>query len=347
MKTETHRKRSTTLAWWKLLLPVIALMAVLHLTGSLAPAGTAPLSVTAEPFASFNNFTSTMKFGPFTWRGGLVLSSPAENFGGLSGLIVSNNCQDLLAISDRGNWFTAKLGYTDDKLTGLSSPRLERMRDAKGKPLRAGPWSDAEAVTQLQSGKIGVAFERQVQLGTYDMAKRGPAAAFAPVTYPQAITDGPWNCEIESLGQLPSGSLIAIAERTRDVMSTIPAWIWHDKSITNFRLERYGSYNVTDLAVLADGSVLTLERRFNRTSLPGMLIRHFKTAGIDKGDLVKPDLLLEAKMPLYAIDNMEGIAVCERDGETRVTIVSDNNFNTTLQSTLLLQFAFTGPPPSP
>ena len=45
-------------------------------------------------------------------------------------------------------------------------------------------------------------------------------------------------------------------------------------------------------------------------------------------------------MPLYTIDNMEGIAVCERNGETRVTLQSDNNFNTRLQSTLMLQFAY-------
>ena len=340
MTRNTHGKSPGTKAWWKLLPPFIAALAVLHFAGDRAPAGTAPLAITTKPIASFSNFTSTTEFGAFTWRGGLTLSSPAENFGGLSGLMVGNNCQDLLAISDRGNWFTAKLSYTDDKLSGLSAPRLERMRDAKGKPLRSGPWSDAEAVTQLQFGKIGVAFERQVHIGTYDLAAKGLAAPFAPDAYPQGIDDGPWNGEIESLGQLPSGSFIAIAERQRDASGNTKAWIWQGTKVTPFSIERYGSYNVTDLAVLPDGNVLTIERSFTSFWFPGMAIRRFSAKTIASGNTVKPELLLQASLPLYAFDNMEGIALCERSGETRVTLVSDNNFNTTLQSTMLLQFAY-------
>jgi hypothetical protein len=49
---------------------------------------------------------------------------------------------------------------------------------------------------------------------------------------------------------------------------------------------------------------------------------------------------LETRVPFYAIDNMEGLAVCERNGELRVNILSDNNFRTDLQRTLLLQFAY-------
>ena len=37
---------------------------------------------------------------------------------------------------------------------------------------------------------------------------------------------------------------------------------------------------------------------------------------------------------------MEAIALCERQGETRVTLMSDDNFNTSVQSTILLQFAY-------
>ena len=40
------------------------------------------------------------------------------------------------------------------------------------------------------------------------------------------------------------------------------------------------------------------------------------------------------------IDNMEGIAVSKSDdGETRLTLISDDNFRRGTQRTLLLQFA--------
>ena len=106
-----------------------------------------------------------------------------------------------------------------------------------------------------------------------------------------------------------------------------------------FSVQRFEDYSITDLAVLPDGAILTLERSFSRTSLPGMAIRRFSSAMIAAGATIEPELLFAGRFPFYAIDNMEGIAVCARDGETRLTVLSDNNFNTSLQRTLLLQFA--------
>lgn len=326
--------------WWKFGLPVMAAIAVLHLSGTRTPANTGLLRVEATPIASFNNFTSTTKFGAFTWRGGLTLTSPTPEFGGLSGLTLSSNCEDLLAISDQGRWFTARLNYDGATLSGLETPVLQAMRDSKGLSRTDGIWSDAEAVTKLQSGKFAVAFERRVHVGTFDIAAKGLSARLVSVPYPPAIDDGPWNGEIESLGQLPSGDFIAVAERQRNADGNSLAWIWNGTRTTAFALKRYSSFNVTDLAVAPDGSVLTVERSITKTSLPGMAIRRFDPKSVKAGDLLKPELLLEANVPIYAIDNMEGIALCERGGETRVTLLSDNNFNTHIQSTVLLQFAY-------
>ena len=71
-----------------------------------------------------------------------------------------------------------------------------------------------------------------------------------------------------------------------------------------------------------------------------MAIRRFAPSKIEPWGRIEPDLLFEGRVPIYAIDNMEGMAVCTRDGEIRVTIVSDNNFSPPLQSTLLLQFSY-------
>jgi hypothetical protein len=72
-----------------------------------------------------------------------------------------------------------------------------------------------------------------------------------------------------------------------------------------------------------------------------MAVSRFPASAITQGKTVRPETLLEARVPFYAIDNMEGLAVCERKGELRVNILSDNNFNTGRQRTLLLQFAYT------
>ena len=106
-----------------------------------------------------------------------------------------------------------------------------------------------------------------------------------------------------------------------------------------FELRPEAARRGVDLAVDGD-NVLTLERRFSAGALPGMAVRRFAIASIEGGKPVTAELLLEATAPLYVIDNMEAIALCERQGETRVTLMSDDNFNASIQSTILLQFAY-------
>lgn len=309
---------------------------------ALATAAAAdPVAVTSKPVSSFQNFSSRTTFGPFVWRGGMSLSSTEPRFGGLSGLVMSGNCEDLLAISDAGRWFRAKLSYTGAMLSGLEGGEMAPMLDSKGKPQRSKVWGDAEAVTALGPGKVAVAYESRVRFGVYDIGGKGFDAPFQPIPYPKDIDHGPDNGEVESLGLLPDGRFIAIAEKNRNADGSLRAWIWRGRQATGFAVKRLDDYDITDLAVLADGTVLTLERSFSRLSLPGMAIRRFATAGIGANATVEPEVLFQGRVPLYAIDNMEGIAVCRRDGETRITIMSDNNFNTSLQSTLLLQFAYT------
>lgn len=305
-----------------------------------AAAQAGPVTVATEPIASFQRLPSQDSFGPFTWRGGLTLTSDDEGFGGFSGLIMGKDCGELLAVSDRGAWLKARLSYDGDKLSGLADAQLAAMLNRKGEPPRSKLAGDAEALTQLKDGAVLVGFESLVRVGRYDLARDGFRARFRAVPHPKDIDTGPDNGEIEALGELADGRLIAIAESQFGGDGNIRAWAWKSGQTAAFEIARFGDYRVTDLAVLDDGSILTLERRFEPSSLPGMAVRRFPAAAIASGGIVAPELLLEATAPLYVIDNMEGIAACRRGGETRVTLISDDNFNRAVQSTILLQFAY-------
>jgi hypothetical protein len=309
-----------------------------------AAAQAAPVAVTTEPLTAFQNLSPADRFGPFVWRGGLVLQSDDPKFGGLSGLVLGRNCESLTAISDTGRWFTADLSYDGPMLAGLTARDLSPMLDSRGKPQRSKVWGDAEAVTEIAPGRLGVAYESRVRLGNYDVGRLGPKARFVHIPYPKEIDTGDDNGEIEALGLVPvgpdKGALLAISERHWDEEGHASAWLWGGGMVKRFAVTQLGDFEVTDLTILNDGTVLTLERSFSATSLPGMAIRRFPVAEIADGKVISPELLLEGRVPFYAIDNMEGIAACQRDGETRITIVSDNNFNTRLQRSLILQFAY-------
>jgi hypothetical protein len=306
----------------------------------------AELNLKVNRLDSFTIFKQQRVFGPLEWRGGLYLTSEDDRFGGLSSLEMSRDGAKLLAISDGGFWFRANVAYQNGELSGLTSPEIASILDANGKPLLGKYAGDAEALAGWTPGNLGqalVAFESKVRAGLFDLKSRGLAARMKPVSLPKAISNGPDNGEIEAIvrfGTGPlAGSILAVSERNFDLAGDIRAWVFGGKRNFAFTVKRLGSYAITDLAILPDGNIVTLERGFDGL-LPGMALRLIRTNDIARQGAVAPELLFEARAPVHAIDNMEGIAVSRSsNGETRLTLVSDDNFNRILQRTLILQFA--------
>ena len=98
----------------------------------------------------------------------------------------------------------------------------------------------------------------------------------------------------------------------------------------------------SDAASLPDGDLLLLERKFGWTSGLSVRLRRLRLSEIGTGALVDGSVLFEADLG-YEIDNMEGLSVHRGpDGETVLTLVSDDNFSI-IQRTLLLQFTLVEP----
>jgi hypothetical protein len=310
-----------------------------------SPAIAEPLTITSASLNRFALLTNATSFGPFTWRGGIELTSPNEKFGGLSGLVMADECTALRAVSDAGRWITAKVAYTNDVLSGLADASISPILDAKGKPPRDKSWGDAEAIAEGPNGKTVVGFESRTRVGAYALSNKGMKATFENLNPPKEIVQGPLNGELESVGYFAAGAFkgfyLAVAESNVDFQGHTKAWAWNGKRNIAFSIKQLESYKITDLAMLPNGDILLLQRSYGAMTLPGMAISRFPAGVIKAGKTVQPETLLETRVPFYAIDNMEGLAVCERNGELRVNILSDNNFRTDLQRTLLLQFAYT------
>lgn len=304
-----------------------------------------PLTITSANLDRFALLTNATSFGPLTWRGGIELTSPNKKFGGLSGLVMADECTSLRAVSDAGRWITADVAYTGNNLSGLTSGSIAPILDERGKPPPSKVWGDAEAITSGPDGKTIVGFESRARIGAYDLAGKGFKAKFQSLNPPKEIAKGPRNGELESIGYFGTGALagnyLAIAESNFDTQGFTKAWIWNGKHSIAFSIRQLENYEITDAAILPDGDALILQRSYSLTALPGMAIGRLSARDIETGKTVVLETLLEVKIPFYAIDNMEGLAVCQRNGELRVNIVSDNNFKTDVQRTLLLQFAYT------
>ena len=132
-----------------------------------------PLTITSANLDRFALLTNAVSFGPLTWRGGIELTSPNKKFGGLSGLVMANECTSLRAVSDAGRWITADVTYTGNVLSGLTTASINSILDSKGKPPPNKLWGDAEAIAAGPGGKTIVGFESRTRIGAYDLARKG------------------------------------------------------------------------------------------------------------------------------------------------------------------------------
>ncbi|QPC42436.1 esterase-like activity of phytase family protein [Kaustia mangrovi] len=313
--------------------------------------GPSPVSVEATPLAFDPGEDEREAFGALLWRGGLKLRSRDPRFGGFSGLVVSPDGSGLLAVSDQGWWLELALSYDGKgRLSGAGDARMATLLDGEGKRFAKKSLRDAETLTALgpegPSGPVAVGLERTVRLLRYDIGRFGLEARAEPMplTLPKALHDGPNNKELEAVASLGGNRFLAISEENVDKAGNIRAWILGEAKPLSFSVRRLDDFAITDVAMVSPDRFLTLERSFSASERRlEMAIRRFRMDDVAEGAAVDGELLLRARWPSRSIDNMEALDVHRTaDGETRITLMSDDNYNAPLQRTLILQFALPG-----
>lgn len=300
------------------------------------------IDVNARPIASFDTRDrSRVRFGSLEYRSGLILTSRFRGFGGLSGLRLDANGERFIAISDKGGWFTGRIVYKGREMTGLDDVEAAPMLGPDGKPITSRGWFDTEALA-LDGSLVYVGIERVNQILRFDFAKGFTHAPGEPVQLPIGARKLPYNKGIEALvmvpkGQPMAGTLIAISERGLDAQGNITAFLIGGKTPGPFSVRRSENFDVSDAVLLPSGDLLLLERKFSWLGGIGIRIRRIPLASITPGAVVDGPSIFSADLG-NEVDNMEAIdAHVTPEGDTVLTLVSDDNFSL-IQRNLLLQF---------
>ncbi|MEH2489809.1 esterase-like activity of phytase family protein [Bradyrhizobium sp. AZCC 2230] len=305
------------------------------------------IEVNARPIPSFEpRDRSRTRFGRLVYRSGLVLTSPHRGFGGLSGLrFLDDKGERFLALSDQGTWFTGSIRYTSGKMIGLDDVEAAPMLNAEGRPITEKRlWYDTESLAR-DGSQVYVGLERVNQIMRFDFAKGGTRARGEVVPTPPALRKLPYNKGLEALvfvprdmkGQPLAGTLIAMSEGGFDADGNLIGFLIGGPSPGQFSIKRTDKQFISDAVLLPSGELLILERKFSWFTGINIRIRSIPLKTIAPGALVDGPVLFEADLG-HEVDNMEGIdAHVTAEGETVLTMVSDDNFSL-LQRTLLLQF---------
>lgn len=318
------------------------------LAGLAAPALAGQTSIDIQTSSrDFARFGSATLPPSLSFLGGIVMKLEDENFGGFSGLDVSPDGKSFITVSDRGHWLRGNFIYRDGMLAGVGNVEMAPIRNTGGNVDERKSRSDAEAVAAWSAEGIGakviVGFERRERVEQFDLGRHGLEAPAEPVRLPRAAGEGESNGEIEALGRFNEGPLkgwlIAISERNETPAGELRGWLWRKGKTHEFHLARHEDYRVTGLAVLPGGEeIITVERSFTPPIRVGMAMRRFKVGDLERQKAGAGQLVFEGKIPAWRIDNMEGIAAHQDDRGTIITVISDDNFNRSIQDTVMFQF---------
>ncbi|MEO9299334.1 esterase-like activity of phytase family protein [Devosia alba] len=327
-------------------------MRALHVSLALALlAGTPPLTaaevaVRATQISSFGETVLDGTFGQLIFRGGLALVAQDDTFGGLSGLTSTGSNQQVSFVTDRGSFVAGQLAYDESgRLFGLIGVTVEPMQNSQGDPLPRQYAKDAEGIdTIYRNGEpvaVRVVFEHLTRVADFDLIEGVPGGPAREVSIPQWLTDLRTNASLESVCVAPpaspiAGSTLLLTEDHDDGAGHHSGWLLGQADKGPISYQKDPVVYPTACAFLPNGDLLVLERGVSMLSF-AMTLRRVAAADVRPGAVMAGELLLAANGS--EIDNMEALAVhTAPDGEVRILIGSDNNFND-WQRSLLLEFA--------
>ncbi|MGD9921821.1 MAG: esterase-like activity of phytase family protein [Pseudorhodoplanes sp.] len=301
----------------------------------------AKLEIRAKPIEAFDpREPQRTQFGPLVFRGGLELTSPNKHFGGLSGIRVAAS-GSFLSITDKAHWLRGRIVYRGNAPVGIADAEVAPMLYSDGRPITARGWYDTEALSE-DGGYAYVALERVHRILKFDYGKRGLLARATLVPAPPELRKLPSNKGIECLVAAPKGTpvggaLIAISERGLDANKNIRGFLIGGPKPGVFAVKPSDDFDVVDCVLTPDSNLLILERHFSWRRGVAMRLRRVALSDVVPGAVLEGSTLISADMG-FQIDNMEGMSVHRSaNGETVLTLVSDDNFSI-IQRTILLQF---------
>jgi hypothetical protein len=321
-------------------------LAVLAL--GVGPAWAVDVTVTARPITGFMGAGLDEPVNAMIFRGGIAMVAQDDTFGGLSGVTPTDAGKGVSFVTDQGNFVAGQLAYDDlNRLIGFIGVTVEPMRNSSGNVLPRQFAKDAESVdTVYRDGvpvAVRVAFENLTRVADFGLIDGRPGGAAREIPIPDWLAAERSNEALESVCIAPptspvAGSTLLITEMVYDAAGNHQAYMLGNQDKGPLSLTRNGLVlNPTDCAFLPNGDLLVLERGVSIISFV-MRVRRVPAAEVVPGAVMGGEVLLEGSGG--SIDNMESIMVhAAPNGELRVLIGSDNNFND-WQRSLLLEFAF-------
>lgn len=264
--------------------------------------------------------------------GTYVWSLPDADFGGFSGIEISDDGARFHVISDRAwvRWGGIERDH-DGRIRGLAMSGRAQLQDSGGKPLLPGRLGDSEGLAMAPDGTAWISFEGLDRIARYDDFDRPATRMPIPPEWDEIrINEG-----FEALAVTPEGDLLTLPEYAPDDRE-FPVWRYRKGAWDQpFSIPADPDWQAVGADFGPDGRLYLLERNFRGLLGFRSRVRRFS---LDDGGVTAADTLLTTGTLQY--DNLEGIAVWADGLGIRLTMISDDNF-LPVQRTELVEYRVT------
>jgi hypothetical protein len=317
--------------------------ALLVLLTAAAPAGTEPVALRTTRVPLDREHPERTAVGPLEYRGGLHVTSSDPRFGGISAMRVLPGGERLVAITDEGSWLTARLVLENGVLRGIAEAEMGPLRGEDALPLQGKSSRDAESLEVLPDGSFLVGFEREHRIMRYPAGTGRPDGVPTRLAPPDGLERAAFNGGVETIVALRDGQLLLLLEEGGPGPNS-PGWIGRPGEWRRVALSTERPLRPSDATLLPGGDLLVLERGYDANrGITSVRLREVPARDVRTGAVLGGATLAELKTPL-TVDNFEGVSAWSAEGETRVLLVSDDNFNAAAgQRTLLMLFRLAVP----
>lgn len=281
------------------------------------------------------------RFGQLELMGSWSFTGDTKHFGGFSSLSMQPLKQQgdyrFTALSDRSYVWQSDMHFSPGIEPAFTNNEFFRLPDTPDK----GTETDSEAINREPDGAYLIGYERNHRIerryGLQSLQQR--QVIRMP---PEATSFMESNGSIEALQPLPNGDVLVFSEEGEVAPGFLPVWRMdhNGRRFTRYKYPQEGGYRPTDADILPDGRIFILERSFGLFTGLEARIMLLRSSDLDE---LSPD----EELPLeeigeidqdYTMDNLEGLSVQLYGKDIYLFALSDNNFNTRLQSTVLHVF---------
>ncbi|MDA0786046.1 MAG: esterase-like activity of phytase family protein [Proteobacteria bacterium] len=297
-----------------------------------------PALADSTPIQLHNGLSEQDRVGRLVWRGGIEMIFADPRFGGISAMEIDPGGRTLTVLTDRGH--RAELFLEYDLAGDLSAAKLvdlEPVLGAVGRSIDDDRNSDIEAIARMPDGGWLVAFERNHRLAHYPASFAPLRAAPRLLLSPPGLERARSNIGIKAASETADKKILLIAEDLKTSRAFTFAWLGNGAEWTPMAYTLFPPYKPAGAALLPNGDIIVVERRFTPPSDVGSRIARIAQRGLRPGAPIQTIEIARLEPP-FVTENFEAVTARSAGrGQTLIYLASDNNFSDN-QRNLLLMF---------